>query len=450
MPNQTPHSLLFTDLYELTMMQAYHQEGMNGEAVFEVYFRQLPETRNFLIAAGIDDVIDALENLRLEEGDLDFLRRQNLFSESFLKTLADFRFQGEVRSVPEGTVVFPNEPLMQIRAPIQQAQLIETLVLNQMHVQSMAAAKSARIVHAAQGKTVVDFGSRRAHGSDAALKMARAFYLSGGAGTSNVLAGRLYDVPIFGTMAHSYVQAHVDEREAFAAFARFYPNTTLLVDTYDTLEGVKQVIDLVKNHPDDIQVRAVRLDSGDLLKLAQESRALLDEAGLSEIKIFASGGLDEHKIAALLSADAPIDGFGVGSKLAVINDAPQMDFVYKLVEYEGRNTLKLSSNKTLIPGRKQVFRQSENNQMTGDIVAGAHEEHPGQPLLQVMMQEGKRTPAGQFDLEEARTRLRRELACLPEPLTRLDRAHPPYSVHLSNALEQETQTLRQQYAYHAK
>jgi nicotinate phosphoribosyltransferase len=326
----------FTDLYELTMDRAYAAEGMDQTAVFELFFRELPPGRNFLVAAGLEDVLDALESLGITADDLEYLRGLGLFPEAFLEQLRGFRFVGEVWAMPEGTVVFPHEPLVQVVAPILEAQLIETLVLNQVHFQSLIASKAARVVAAAAGRDVIEFGSRRAHGAEAALKVARASYLAGAAGTSNVLAGKLYGIPVSGTMAHSYIQAHDDEAAAFAAFADVYPETTLLVDTYDTLAGVRRVIGLARRLGDRFRVRAVRLDSGDLGTLARQARQMLDAAGLSSVRIFASGGLDEYEVAELVAAGAPIDAFGVGTKMAVSEDAPSLDMAYKLVEYAGR------------------------------------------------------------------------------------------------------------------
>jgi nicotinate phosphoribosyltransferase len=258
---------------------------------------------------------------------------------------------------------------------------METLILNQIHFQSLAASKAARVVTAARGRTVVDFGSRRAHGTDAALKVARSTYLAGGHGTSNVLAGKLYGIPVFGTMAHSYIQAHDDELGSFEAFAGLYPDTTLLVDTYDTLAGVRKVIELSHKWGDRFRVRALRLDSGDLAQLAIETRGMLDEAGLRHVEIFASSGLDEYKIQRLVEAGAPIDAFGVGTRLAVMADAPELDMAYKLVEYAGKGRLKLSSKKVLYPGRKQVFRQIDNGLMVRDTIGRFDEQLPGEPLL---------------------------------------------------------------------
>ena len=283
-------------------------------AVFELAFREMPQNRNYIVAAGFQDVIDFLTAFRFTAEELDYLRGTGEFSEVFLKELELLRFTGDVYAMPEGTLVFPNEPLLQVIAPITEAQLIETFVLNQIHFQSVAATKAARVVAAAQGRAVVDFGSRRSHGIDAALKVARATYLAGGAGTSNVLAGKLYGIPVFGTMAHSYIQAHEEESASFEAFAKRYPETTLLVDTYDTLGGVRKVVELSQKLGDRFRVRAVRLDSGDLCSLAVDTRKMLDAAGLQRVKIFASSGLDEYKILELMNSGAPIDIFGVGTK----------------------------------------------------------------------------------------------------------------------------------------
>src|SRR5690606_35718847 len=286
-------SALFTDLYEVTMAQAYLREGMSGTAVFETFFRKLPPGRSYVLAAGIGDVLDFLEDLRFERADLEYLRGLGSFSEEFLERLARLRFTGDVWAVPEGTIVFPNEPIVQIAAPIFEAQLVETFVINQIHLQSVLASKAARVVTAARGRTVVEFGARRAHGTDAALKAARTSYLAGAAGTSNLFAARQYGIPAFGTMAHSFVQAFEDEADAFEAFARLYPGTTLLVDTYDTLRGIDRVVELARRLGTGFDLGAVRLDSGDLGALAREARARLDRAGLGRTQIFASSSLDE-------------------------------------------------------------------------------------------------------------------------------------------------------------
>lgn len=440
-PANPARSALFTDLYELTMAAAYHAEGMDGVAVFELFFRELPDNRNYIVAAGLDDVLSYLERWHFTEEDITYLAAQMPMPAGFADALRELRFAGDVHAVPEGTVVFENEPIVQVIAPIIQSQIVETFVLNQIHFQSLAATKAARVVHAAAGRQVVDFGSRRAHGTDAALKVARASYLAGASGTSNVLAGERYGIPVFGTMGHSYIQAHEDETVAFEAFARLNPRTTLLVDTVDTLAAVRKIIELSRKLGDRFSVGAIRLDSGDLGRLAKQSRALLDEAGMREVRIFASGGLDEYDIAALVDGGAPIDGFGVGTKLAVSADAPSLDMAYKLVEYDGEPRTKLSVGKVICPGRKQVFRVSDEEHMERDVI-GRHDENlPGRPLLERVMAEGRRLPAVRVSLEAARSHCQGELALLPEPLQGLGRAGQAYPVAFSDILRQDLEAI---------
>jgi len=286
---------LLTDLYQLTMLRGYREEGMDGQAVFSLFVRRLPESRNFLLACGLDDALRYLEELRFSESALDYLSGREEFDAAFIDWLRDFRFTGDVRAVREGTPLFANEPILEISAPLPEAQLVETFLMNQIHLQTTLASKAARVVLAAGGRAVVDFGLRRIHGADAGLKAARAFHIAGVAATSNVLAGKVYGVPIGGTMAHSYIQEHDSEMDAFRAFTRLYPDTVLLVDTYDTLEGVRRVVELAREVGEEFRVRAVRLDSGDLAKLAIAARKILDDGGLEEVEIFASGGLDEHR-----------------------------------------------------------------------------------------------------------------------------------------------------------
>ncbi len=425
---------LFTDLYELTMLQAYYEEGMTAESVFTLFVRRLPARRNFLLACGVDTVLDYLETIRFGEEDLAYLSTLGLFSDSFLTWLRDFRFTGEVDSVPEGTPVFANEPILEVVASLPQAQILETFIMNQIHLQTVLASKAQRVVAAADGRPVVDFGARRMHGIDAALKGARAFWIGGVASTSNVLAGKLYGLPVAGTMAHSYIQAHENEAAAFRAFAKVFPETTLLVDTYDTLQGIRKVIDLAKSIGDDFKIKAVRLDSGDMLALSRETRWLLDEAGLERVEIFASGGLDEDVIATLLSGGAPIDGFGVGTSMGVSNDAPDLDIVYKLSEYAGKGRLKLSTDKPIFPGRKQVFRIAKDGEDVRDVIARAGEELIGRPLLVPMMRDGKRLPEGRVDLTAARTYAHEQIARLPAPVRAITHADPPYRVEVSQVL----------------
>lgn len=443
-PFDPHHSALFTDLYELTMLQAYYAEGMTSPAVFELFFREMPENRNYVMAAGLEEVLQFLENVRFSADDLDWLRQQGSLNEACLEVLRDFRFSGDVYAMPEGTLVFANEPVIQVVAPLPQAQLVETFILNQLHLQSLAATKAARVVTAAQGRHVVDFGSRRSHGTDAALKVARSSYLAGAAGTSNVAASRLYGVPAFGTMAHSYIQAHPNERSAFKAFAGEFPGTTLLVDTYDTLDGLRKVIDLSRQCRERFKIRSIRLDSGDLAELAKGARKLLDAAGLNEVKIIASSSLDEYKITALLQAGAPIDGFGVGTELAVSGDVPEIDFSYKLVAYDGQPRMKLSSSKINRPGRKQVFRVYDQGRMRYDTLTRFEETADGEPLLQPVMQNGQRLQGSRVPLEQAREHAKAQLEALPEEFKTLEQAQKGYRVETGVALEDLTEQLQRE------
>jgi len=438
-----PVSALFTDLYQLKMGQAYRAEGMEEAGTFSLFVRSLPPERNFLLAAGLAPLLEALEALRFDDDDLAYLESLGSFSRDYLDSLRDFRFEGDVWAVPEGTPVFAEEPLLEVVAPAPQAQLVETLVMNQVHSATVLASKAARVVLAAGGRPVVDFGARRIHGTDTGVKSARAYHLAGVAATSNVLAGRLYGVPVSGTMAHSYVEAHDDEYEAFRAFAREFPDTILLVDTYDTLGGVGQVTRLARELGDDFRVRGVRLDSGDLAELSLATRRMLDEAGLSRVEIFASGGLDERTIAELVAADRPIDGFGVGTDMGVSSDAPKLDMAYKLTAYAGRGRMKLSSGKRTLPGRKQVFRREREGRILCDCIARADEELPGRPLLRRVMRAGRVVPEAREDLDAGRERARREIAGLPEAVRSLDPAEPPFEVLLSRALRQHVDEVRE-------
>lgn len=442
-PDLALRSALFADLYEFTMAQAYVAEGLaDAEAVFELHFRTLPRQRNFVVAAGLEDVLTCLERWRFEPDDLAFLRGLGTFREDFLERLSSLRFTGDVYAVAEGTVVFAHEPLVQIVAPMLEAQLVETVVLNQVHVHSVIASKAARVVAAAAGRPVVDFGSRRAHGTDAALKTARASYLAGAAGTSNVLAGRLLGIPLYGTMAHSFIQAYESEARAFEAFARLYPGTTLLVDTFDTLRGVRRAIDVARRLRPPARIGAIRLDSGDLARLAREARRMLDEAGLRDVKIFASSALDEYAIAGLLASGAPLDGFGVGTRLATSADAPALDMAYKLVSAGGRPVLKLSDDKHVYPARKQVWRCVEDGRPRGDVIGRHDETLPGEPLLRPVMLRGARTSAGRVTLEQARAHARAELARLPDALRSLEPSGSAYDVRLSPGLRAAFDRLR--------
>jgi nicotinate phosphoribosyltransferase len=425
---------LLTDLYELTMLEAYFEQRMSETAAFSLFVRRLPERRNYLLACGLDDVLSFLETLRFDADAIAYLDSLGRFSSRFLRHLENFRFTGDVHAVPEGTPVFALEPILEISAPIAEAQLVETFVMNQIHLQTVLASKAARVVEAAQGRPVIDFGLRRTHGIDAGLKAARAFHIAGVSATSNVAAGQAYGLKLAGTLAHSYIQAHEDEHEAFRAFARLYPDTVLLVDTYDTLAGVRKVVALAAEMGSAFRVSAVRLDSGDLPGLALQARRILNEAGLHRVGIFVSGGLNEDEIHRLLAAGAPIDGFGVGTEMGTSRDDPTVDIVYKLVQYAGRGRTKLSTGKDVLPGRKQVFRVERDGQFDHDVLA-RHDEPPhGRLLLEQVMSNGKRLPAGNMPLDAARARAGTELGMLPARVRAIEPAQPPYQVVISQDL----------------
>lgn len=436
-------SALFADLYEFTMLRAYFELKMEAQATFSLFVRHLPPQRNFLIAAGLDDLLETIENLRFEPQQIDYLASLEFSSKPFLDWLAGFRFSGDIHAMREGTPFFENEPIMEVVAPIAEAQLIETLVLNQIGLQTILASKAARVVAAARGRSVVDFGARRAQGLDAATKGARAFYIGGVESTSNVAAGDRYGLPVAGTMAHSFVQACATEIDAFRSFSEVFPDTTLLVDTYDTLEGVKKVVALAKERGADLKIRAVRLDSGDLDMLSRDARRILDDAGLSDVQIVASGGLDETRIDDLTARGAPIDVFGVGTDMATSSDAPALDIAYKLTEYDGEGRMKLSTGKRSLPGRKQVFREFRDGAAVRDVIARNGETLPGVPLLEPFMRAGRRVAAQTCDLRQIRAYAKDQLAALPPHLRTPRSQERRYDVAISDELarhERETRT----------
>lgn len=434
---------LFTDLYELTMLQVYFEAGHNEEATFSLFVRRLPEGRNYLLACGLDDVLTYFETLSFSGEAIAFLRSLDQFSDTFLDWLKDFRFSGSVDAVAEGTPVFANEPILEVTAPIAEAQIAETFVMNQVHLQTVLATKAARVVEAAAGRPVVDFGARRIHGLDAANKAARAFHIAGVAGTSNVLAAKLYGIPAMGTMAHSFIQSYEHEIQAFRDFARVYPETVLLVDSYDTLTGIDKLIALSRELGDAFRVRAVRLDSGDLGDLAVKSRARLDAAGLKGVEIFASSNLDEYKIAELVAEGAPIEGFGVGTKMGVSDDAPSLDIAYKLCAYAGTGRVKLSPGKPILPGRKQVFRVSEDGVAVCDVIAREDETLEGRPLLAPVMRNGIRLDAGRVTLDKIREHAKSEVSRLRPHVRALLPADPPYPVSVSEALSRYHEEIKE-------
>jgi len=428
-------SALLTDLYQLNMMQAYIDRGETKTAVFEFFVRKLPRDRGFLIAAGLEQVLDFLANLHFAPEELDWLARSGRFGKNLIDYLAALRFTGDIHAMPEGTLFFADEPILRVTATLPEAQLIETRVINLLQFQSMIAAKAARVVLAAPGKRLVDFGLRRAHGAEAGLLAARASYIAGFAGTATVLAEKLFGIPIFGTMAHSYVQIHDDEAQAFENFARARPkNLILLIDTYDTEAAARKVVALApKLKAAGITIAGVRLDSGDLVALSKAVRHILDEGGLRDVTIFASGGIDETTIAKIIRSGAPIDGFGIGSSLTTSSDAPGLDCVYKLEEYAGLPRRKRSAGKATWPGRKQVWRRFESNgTMAGDILSVEGDNQGGEPLIELVMQGGKRLGSSPT-LAQIRTRAARDLERLPEPVRRLE-PDASYPVEVSETL----------------
>jgi nicotinate phosphoribosyltransferase len=431
---------LLTDLYELTMAQAYLAQKMTGIAVFEFFVRKLPPRRNFFMAAGLEQVLTYLETFHFAERDLDWLSQTGHFTPATLDALRTLRFTGDVHAMPEGTVFFPHEPILRVTAPLPEAQLVETRVMNLLNFQTMVASKACRSVLVGEGRPLIDFGLRRSHGAEAGLLAARASYLAGFAGTSNVLAGARFGMPTYGTMAHAFVQAHHDEAEAFLHIAQAQPrNVVLLIDTYDTEAAAEKAVALatsLKNQG--ISIHGVRLDSGDLADHAQKVRLILDRGGLTDTKILASGNLDEERVEALLKSGAPIDRFAVGTAMTTSADAPYLDCAYKLQEYAGRPCRKRSEGKATWPGRKQVYRRlGRDGRLDGDIITIEGETRPGLPLLQPVMQNGRRL-APSPSIEEIRDRARSALAELPDTLRRLDQA-PPYDVRIAEALEQLAQ-----------
>jgi nicotinate phosphoribosyltransferase len=403
--------------------------------VFEFFARDLPRDRGFYVAAGLEQLIGFLEQARFAPEELDWLKKSGRFSDAFVDWLARWRFTGDVDAMPEGTVCFPNEPLARVTAPMPQAQLVESRLINILHLQTLIASKAVRCVLAAPDKLLVDFGMRRAHAAEAALFAARASYIAGFAGSATVLADKMWGIPSFGTMAHSFIEAHGSEAEAFDHFAHAQPNNlVLLIDTYDTEAGAQKVATLAPRLAErGIRVKAVRLDSGDLNAHAHRVRAILDGAGLQSIGIFCSGGLDEHELVRLLARGAPIDGFGIGTKLDTSADAPYLDCAYKLQEYAGLARRKRSEGKASWPGRKQVFRtRGRDGAFAGDLLTLESDPAGGEVLILPAMRRGRRLAAAE-DLVAIRERLADQLTCLPRGVKRLE-APGSYPVQVSAAL----------------
>ena len=428
-------SPLLTDLYQLNMIQAYLDHGETKTAVFEFFVRKFPPRRGFLMAAGLEQALDFLETLRFSPEEIDWLRRTKRFGNDLLDWLAALRFTGDVHAMPEGRVFFANEPILRVTAPIAQAQLVETRLINILHFQSLIASKAARMVLAAPGKLLVDFGLRRAHGAEAGLMAARASYIAGFAGTATMLAEALYGIPIFGTVAHSFIEAYDNESEAFESFARARPQgLTLLIDTYDTEAGARKAVALAPRLAErGIKIRAVRLDSGDLIPLSKSVRRILDDGGLADVTIFASGGLDEDYLAEMTAAGAPIDGFGLGTSLTTSSDVAALDCAYKLQEYAGLARRKRSAGKATWPGRKQVWRRyGADGRMAGDVMSLESDPHEGEPLVELVMKEGRRVRP-KPTLAEIRARAAHELERLPQDLRELGPG-ATYPVEVADAL----------------
>jgi len=431
------NAALLTDLYELTMAASYFRERMDGAATFSLFVRHLPPERSFLVAAGLDDALAFLEQFRFSDASLTYLRSLDRFDPAFLESLRRLRFSGEVRAVPEGTVLFADEPLLEVTAPIIEAQLVETAVLNLCHFPTVVASKAARAVIAARGRPVVEFGLRRAPGVDGGMKAARSSFIAGAATTSNALAGLAYGMAPTGTMAHSYVSAFTHEIDAFRAFARAFPQgTTLLIDTYDTVAGAHKAVTVAKEmEARGHRLAAVRLDSGDIVALSNAVRAILDAAALPYVQIFVSGNLDETRIAHLLERGAPIDAFGVGTRMDVSADAPYLDMAYKLVKYAGRDVLKTSEGKKTWTGEKQVWRtRGADGRLEHDVIGLRDEPDPaGADGLLAHVMRGSRRTSPAPTLSSIREHCATQLAALPDDLRRLD-GTTTYPVRYSKAL----------------
>ena len=437
---------IMTDLYELAMAASYFEQNMFAPATFSLMVRQYPPKRSYLVSAGLDPLLDYLESFHFRPDDLEYLEQTSLFPDKFLQFLETLRFTGEVRAVPEGRIAFCDEPLVEITAPVMQAQLVETFVINSINLSTLVATKASRCYYAAGKRGLVDFSLRRTHGMDAGLMVARSSYIGGFIGTSNVQAGKIYDLPIYGTMAHSYVESFAREIESFRAFAKSFPDsTTLLIDTYDTLAGARKAVTVAREmRQAGLTLRAVRLDSGDMVQLSREVREILDESGFSEVKIFASGGFDEFKIQKILTAGASIDAFGVGTKMGVSADAPYLDMAYKMVVYNGRPVMKLSSGKVSLAGPKQVFRQrDEQGLFKGDLIGLLDEEVTGsESLLETVMEDGKKLHPPE-PLPKIRDRFRKEFTLLPEIYKDLE-GNPNYPVIITPRLQALQEQVRRE------
>jgi len=440
------YSGLNTDLYELTMAAAYYERGMNETATFSLFIRDYPPARRYFVAAGLAEAIAFLQKIAFSPEDLSYLESLKMFRPEFLSYLEKFRFRGQVRAIPEGRLFFAGEPVLEVEGPLIEAQMVETALINLVHVQVMIATKASRCFQAAQGRQLIDFSFRRTHGLEASLHVARASFIAGFAGTSNVLAGYLYGIPVYGTMAHSFVSSFDQETEAFRAYADTFPERTIfLIDTYDTILGAKKAAQVGREMAKGgHKLLGVRLDSGEMASLSRRVRKILDKAGLKEAKILASGAFDEYKIEAVLKKGAAIDAFGVGTKMGVSADAPYFDMAYKMVEYAGRQILKLSPGKATLVGGKQVWRfYDRKGKYHHDVIALKEENMAGgEALLQPVLNQGKLiNPLP--SLREIQQTFLRDYAQLPEKYKSIRAGGPFYPVRLSATLRQrQTKTVR--------
>lgn len=433
--NIAPKDLtLLTDLYQLTMAATYYKKRMFAPATFSLFIRKYPPDRGYFISAGLEDVLGFLETFHFSQDNLDYLKKTGMFRDDFLHYLSGLRFTGDVFAMPEGQIFFKDEPVLEVTGPIIEAQLVETFIINAMSLPIVVAGKAARCVRAARGRKLIDFSLRRTQGIDAGMKVARSSYIAGFDGTSNVLAGKMFDIPISGTMAHSYVTSFEEEIDSFRAFAEVFPdNTVLLIDTFDTINGAHKAVEVAKEmKKKGKQIKGVRLDSGDMTQLSKDVRKIFKDAGMEDIYIFASGGYDEYKISDAVENNAEIDGFGVGTKMGVSADAPYLDIAYKLVQYDNRPLLKLSSGKKTLVNEKQVFRKTENEKHVKDLIALRNEKLEKNPLLMHAMQEGERRLETE-SLQDIRQRLQNELNHLDDAYKRL-KDPDEYPVELSPEL----------------
>jgi len=435
MNKTAPIGPLFTDLYELTMAAAYFDHGIDSTATFSLFIRDSKE-RNYFVAAGLEDVLNELESLHFSADDIQYLKATGLFADDFIAYLKKLHFSGDIYAMAEGTIFFPNEPVLEVTASVVEAQIIETFLLNTIGFQTMIATKAARCIHAAAGRPLIDFSLRRTQGQDAGLKVARSTYIAGFTATSNVLAGKIYSIPISGTMAHSFISVFDSEKDAFSAYADTFPeNSVFLVDTYDTLEGARHAVNVAKEmKKKGTSLKGIRLDSGDMADLSQKVRKIFDGDGFADVKIFASSGFDEFKISAIIAAGGKIDAFGVGTKVGVSADAPYLDVVYKLVRFKERDVRKLSPGKITLSGEKQVCRKTDKDGHFLEDIIGMRAERieGGEYLLKKVMANGK-SIGPPVSLQDIQGCFKKNFSSLDEKYKSI-RDPDPYPVKLSHRL----------------